>query len=133
MLPRTLLALIIPAALIGCDRPAPSTNPAVAPVVVAILTVHGRIESLPEKDNPASSLTIYHEDIPGWVRGDGTKGMRSMPMAFPVGANLNLEGFAIDDNVEFVIEQIPGDPIPYRVVRIRKLAADHKLDFTHKY
>lgn len=125
---RLLLPLLIPAAFVGCDRPAP--NPTAT--VVATHTVRGQIESLPEKDNPASSLTIKHEDIPGWDRGDGTKGMRSMEMAFPVAQGVSLDGLAIGDKVEFVVEQTPRDPVPYRVVRIGKLPPDAQLDFARK-
>lgn len=120
--------MLIPIAFAGCDRQAPSA----AASVVATHTVRGQIESLPEKDNPASSLSIKHEDIPGWDRGDGTKGMRSMEMAFPVAQGVSLDGLAISDKVEFVVEQTPRDPIPYRVVRIGKLPADTQLDFARK-
>ena len=91
--------MLIPIAFAGCERPAPNA----ATTVVATHTVRGQIESLPEKDNPASSLSIKHEDIPGWDRGDGTKGMRSMEMAFPVAQGVSLDGLAISDKVEFVV------------------------------
>ncbi len=122
-----LVAPLTTSMLPGCERAAPA-----APVI-ATLTARGRIESLPETDNPASGLSIWHEDIPGWIHDDGSKGMRSMPMEFPLAPNVSLQGLAVDDKVEFVVEQFKSGPIPHRLIRIQKLPATIELNFNHMY
>lgn len=89
---------------VGCTK-TPEKQSAVQPTAPEqIYTVRGRIASLPTAEKPGSSLQIEHEPIDNFVRQDGTLGMDSMTMPFPLAKGLSLEGLAKDDVVEFTFE-----------------------------
>lgn len=72
---------------------------------------------------------VHHEAIAEWLRPDGTKGMNSMTMPFPLADGVSLDGITIGDIVELTVIQYLGDKVPYRVSSIRKLPADTTLNF----
>lgn len=99
-----IVAIIFGLGPVGCSKP--PEKPAVAPAAPPeqVYTVRGRIEALPAGDKPGSSLRIEHEPIDNFVRQDGTMGMDSMSMPFPLAQGVALEGFAKGDIIEFTFE-----------------------------
>lgn len=92
-------------------------------------TVRGQISQLPDPAKPSATLQIHHEAIDDFARRDGTLGMDSMTMAFPLAPGVSLDGLAVGDMVEFVFE-LDWDATPtYRVTRIAKLPAGTELFF----
>lgn len=92
--------------------------------------IRGQIAALPKADDARSSLAIRHEAIDDF-KGVGGEiwGMDSMTMPFDVSDDLPLDGFAVDDKVQFtlVIDWF-GDPAQ-EVTSIEKLAPDTELEF----
>lgn len=131
--------LVLSAVLIACgvgllvvlsmNRPksAPAANGRGEPD--AVYATRGRIMMLPSPKNPAAELQIHHEPISEFVNANGTVGMPSMIMPFPVGSGTSLDGLAVGDPVEFDFAAwtTPGNR-HYEARRIRKLPADTKLD-----
>lgn len=78
---------------------------------------------------PGSQFYVHHEAIAEWRRPDGTKGMNSMVMAFPLAQGVSLEGLAIGDCVELTVTQFPGSRVPYQTQTIKKLPTETVLDF----
>lgn len=121
------VACVVAVPLVGCDSKPPSTAPAAKPGPTH--TVRGKVEGLPVKDKPSTSFMVHHEAIAEWLRPDGTKGMNSMTMPFPLADGVSLDGITIGDIVELTVIQYLGDKVPYRVSSIRKLPADTTLNF----
>lgn len=110
----------LPLTLPGCDRtPAPAAGPT--------HTVRAKVMGLPTANDPSSAFTLLHEDIPGWLAPDGSKGMHSMQMPFPVARGVSLDGVALGDKVEVTVRQFMSGPTPYEVSALRKLPPDTKL------
>jgi hypothetical protein len=104
-----------------------------------VYTVRGRIESLPERNNPRSRLRIHHEHIPAFKRRDGSvnqnrngqPGMLEMSMEFPLAAGVNISTLVPGDPVEFSFEVKWNSPPPgYELTSIRRLPADTRLDLS---
>jgi hypothetical protein len=125
----TLLGLALMCiTFVACERPKSASSRAATPPDHTYV-VRGRIEELPQPGSPASSLQIRHEPIPDYVRSDGTLGMNSMVMPFPVAPGLSLGGLAVGDAVEFVWEvRKTGDPRS-AVTKITRLPPDTPLNF----
>lgn len=111
----------------GRTSPAPVTSGRGEPD--AVYPTRGRIMMLPDPRNPAAELQIHHEPIDTFVNANGTVGMNSMIMPFPIGADESLGGLSIGDAVEFDFAAwtTPGNR-HYEARRIRKLPADTKLN-----
>ena len=92
--------------------------------------VRGQIAALPKAGDPQSSLAIRHEAIDDF-KGVGGEiwGMDAMTMPFDVSDDLSLDGFAVEDKVQFtlVIDWF-GDPAQ-AVTSIEKLSPDTELEF----
>lgn len=111
----------------GCTRSEPPP-----PKPDAVYTVRGRIEQLPEPGAARSTIQIFHEPIPSFVRPDGTLGMNAMAMPFPVAPGLSLDGFTVGDIVEFTWEHRKTGSPRYQMTAIRKLPADTVLDLERR-
>ncbi len=83
-------------------------------------TVRGKIRQLPT--TPSGEVFIRHEPIPAYRDRDGrVVGMHAMTMPFWLGEGVSLQGYEVNDTVEFVLEsQWAPTPID-RIVSIRKL------------
>jgi Cu/Ag efflux protein CusF len=84
---------------------------------------------LPRADSRTSELQIHHEAIDTFVNPNGTVGMPSMIMPFPLGTGSSLDGLEVGDAVsfDFAAWTTPGKR-HYEVRNLRKLPADTKLD-----
>ena len=92
--------------------------------------VRGIIESLPDPETGAGGLRIRHEAIPDLIGQSGEiEGMDSMTMPFPVGAEVDLAGFAVDDVVGFELTVDWEAARPVAVTAMEKLPADTELVF----
>ena len=85
-------------------------------------TVKGRVEQLPDPRVPGSMFQVHHEDIPGFVRQDGTLGMNAMTMPFPPAPGVSLEGLSVGDEVELTFEVLWDRIPPQQATAVRKLA-----------
>lgn len=110
-----------PLALSGCEKPAAAAK---GPTH----TVRGRVMGLPVSGDPSSAFSVHHETIKDWLRPDGTRGMNSMVMPFPLGKGVSLGEIAVGDAVELTVLQYTSGPTPYEVTAVRKLAADAALE-----
>lgn len=123
---------IFAALVLSCEKP-PAPAPAAATTRVSppenIYTVRGRIASLPAANKPGSSLQIEHEPIDNFVRQDGTLGMDSMTMPFPLAKDVALDGLAKDDLVEFVFEVRWKSQPRMQLTKITKLPPGTELHF----
>jgi len=63
-------------------------------------TVRGRVVDLPSPDRPASDFVLEHEEIPDFVRSDGSLGMPAMRMPFSSEEPIDLSRLKIGDKVE---------------------------------
>lgn len=102
-------------------------EPASEPHVYA---VRGKIQELPDPQDPLSGLYIRHEAIDDWVGMDGEiQGMDSMTMPFPVADDVTFEGIEIGDKVTFVLEvNYDADPA-VQVTEVTRLPEDTELEF----
>ncbi|GMV26455.1 MAG: hypothetical protein AMXMBFR58_24860 [Phycisphaerae bacterium] len=94
-------AAIAATSLVACTR---NTSPSLPPrssVAVKSYTVKGVIEAMPAADRPGSQFIVRHEEIPDFVRQDGTLGMKKMAMPFPLGPGVTLDGLSVGDAIEF--------------------------------
>lgn len=85
---------------------------------------------LPEAGKPTSEFLVHHEAIPEFVNFNGTKGMDSMTMPFPLGKGVDLSGLRVADVVEitFVVWMTPGQR-GFEVRGVKKLPGDTVLAF----
>jgi hypothetical protein len=95
----------------------------------AVYATRGRIMMLPSPQNPVAELQIHHEPIDSFVNANGTVGMGSMIMPFPLGPGETLDGLAVGDAIEFEFAAwtTPGNR-HYEARKLRKLPAETKLD-----
>lgn len=115
----------------GCSEKPPQAA-ASAEVHTAMYEVRGVITSLPDANNPTTSLNIKHEAIPDFVDARGkTVGMDTMTMPFPPADGLDLAPFAVGDKVEVTFEVTwgPGQN-GWQATIINPLPTDAELDFT---
>ncbi len=63
-------------------------------------TVRGLVVDLPAPDRPASDFVLEHEEIPDFVRSDGSLGMPAMRMPFSSEEPIDLSRIEIGDKVE---------------------------------
>ncbi len=130
--------IVLSAALIACGlgvlvvfsragrRPAPAIAERGAPD--ATYPTRGRIVMLPSTESIAAELQIHHEPIDTFVNANGTVGMPSMIMPFPLGKGDSLQGLAVGDAIgfDFAVWTTPGKR-HYEARNLRKLPADTKL------
>ncbi len=113
----------------GCpakeDPKAPTAISPTAPE--AVYTVRAKIAGLPAADKPGSSLQLQHEPIDNFVRQDGTLGMDSMTMPFPLAKGVSLDGFTVGDIVEVTFEVRWKSQPRFQTTRLVKLPADTVL------
>lgn len=135
MLSRILLVAVLAAPLAACDRSATEPTPTAPPTTPRgepndTYTVRGQVESVPSPDKPTAEFVVKHEAIDDFKNPNGTRGMNSMSMPFPLTKGLSLEGIAPGDKVEmtFVVWTTPGQR-GYEVRKITKLPADTELHF----
>jgi hypothetical protein len=130
MMTRRATVLLAAALLIGGGAALPACHRSGnAPPPDHIYTVRGRVETLPEPGATRRVMQIYHEAMPNFVRPDGTLGMESMSMPFPVAPGVSLEGIGVGDAVEFTWEyRKQGNP-RYQVTAIRELPPETRLEF----
>jgi hypothetical protein len=95
----------------------------------AVYPTRGRIVMLPNSASPLSELQIHHEPIDSFANPNGTVGMPSMTMPFPVDSESSLSGLAVGDAVafEFAVWSTPGSR-HYEVRKLVKLPAGTKLE-----
>ena len=92
----------------GTEAQAPKTH-------LVEYTVRGKVSALP---SAMSELLIQHEAIPEFRNPDGSLGMNTMQMEFPLG-----EGFTIGPDIA------PGDPV--ELTFVVEYAEDYKS--LHRY
>lgn len=111
----------------SCDR-SPATVQ--KPEPDAHYTTRGVVEQLPAKDNRLSDFVVHHEPIDHFKAFNGTTGMDSMSMPFPLNKSLSLDGLAIGDKVEveFVVWSTPGHR-GFEARKITKLPPETELRF----
>lgn len=121
------LFALIAAALTSCNRTPPEP---IRPEPDARYTVRGIIEQLPSKDNRLSEFVVHHEPIDDFKAFNGTVGMDSMSMPFPVARTLSLDGLAVGDrvSVEFVVWSTPGQR-GFEARSVTRLPPDTELRF----
>jgi hypothetical protein len=136
-MPRLLPIVLAAAALTlpACERnpsePAPPTPPAPSSRGEPddTYTVRGQIEQIPTPDKPTSDFIVHHEAIDNFKNPDGTLGMNSMSMPFPLAKGLRLEVVPGDIvELQFVVWTKPGHR-GYEVRKITKLPPDARLEF----
>jgi len=95
----------------------------------AAYPTRGRVVMLPSSESISAELQIHHEPIEAFVNANGTVGMPSMIMPFPLGADSSLEGLTVGNPVEFefAVWSTPGSR-HYEVRKLRKLPDETKLD-----
>jgi hypothetical protein len=109
----------------GCERtPAAVAGPT--------HTVRGRVMKLPVAGDPSSSFSLFHEEIPQWLRPDGTRGMNAMIMPFPLAKGVSLDGIVLDDIVELSVRQYTTGPLPYEATSVKKLPSDTPLTLPNR-
>ncbi len=113
---------------LSCEKAPTASNPSVSPPE-AVYTVRGRIAGLPAADKPGSGLQIEHEPIDNFVGMDGSQGMDSMTMPFPLAKGVSLEGLSIDDKVEFTFEVRWKSQPRMQLTKIVKLPVGTELHF----
>ncbi|NJL29440.1 MAG: copper-binding protein [Thermoanaerobaculia bacterium] len=88
-----------------------------------VYTVRGEIRRLPAAGKTPRELWLHHEDIPDFKDSKGeVVGMEAMTMPFPLADEVSLEGVAIGNHVEFVLEVRWNGKPPVVVSRLEKLA-----------
>lgn len=115
--PLILLAVLLFGATPSCEK---KQTAQFAPA--RAYTVRGVIEQLPDPKKPGSYLQIHHEAIPDFVSNGQAVGMSEMSMPFPTAPGVSLDGFHIDDAVEFILEVQEKPRMDYRVTRMVKMA-----------
>lgn len=131
-MPRVALIFALLLALLtfpACSRE-PSSPPPPRGAPDATYTVRARVVMVPSKDHPTAEFMLHHEAIPEFVNPNGTKGMVSMTMPFPVAKGVSLDSIAVGDAVEvtFNLWTTPGSR-GYEVSNIRELPKDTVLSF----
>jgi Cu/Ag efflux protein CusF len=126
----TVLAMALTLA-VGCSSsgPARDEDPGID-VEPRQYTVRGELVTVPETVDETTQIRIKHEAMPDLVGHDGeVSGMASMTMPFSMQEGLSLEGLAVGDKVEFVLDvdwnRMPG----MLVTEIRKLPPETELTF----
>lgn len=111
----------------ACHRTPPTPS---RPEPDAHYTTRAVIEQLPSKENPLAEFVAHHEPIDDFKAFNGTMGMDSMSMPFPLNKSVSLDGLAIGDKVEieFVVWSTPGHR-GFEARRITKLPAETELRF----
>lgn len=106
----------------------PPENAPPANTQVFEYTVRGIVAQLP---GPMNEFAVRHEAIPEFRNPNGSLGMNTMQMEFPLGDNIILaEDITPGDPVEmtFVVEY--GDAPRYYAAVVTKLPEDTVLDFS---
>lgn len=113
--------------LIACGESAPPT-PARGPAD-ATYTVRARVLTIPDPAKPTAEFVVVHEPIPDFVNPNGTKGMPSMAMPFPLKPGVTLDGIAAGDivRITFDLWTKPGQR-GYEATRVEELPADTVLE-----
>ena len=95
----------------------------------AAYMTRGRVMMLPSTTNPAAEFQIHHESIESFANPNGTVGVGSVIMPFPIGADSSLNDLAVGDPIEFefAVWTTPGKR-HYEARKIRKLPAETKLN-----
>jgi hypothetical protein len=92
--------------------------------------LRGRIEQLPQPNQPASEFMITHEAIDRFVDRDGkVTGMDPMSMSYPLAPGVSLAGLAVGEPVEFTLHVDWSVDPPAEITRIRKLPPNTKITF----
>lgn len=126
-----VLALGLPA----CDRPAHKPIPQSAGSSSkgepdAIYSVRGRVESVPIAGKPTSEFVVHHEPIDSFHNPDGTLGMSSMTMPFPLSKGLSINDLRVGDVVEmtFAVWTKPGN-LGWEARAVKRLPSETQLRF----
>lgn len=97
-------------------------------------TTRGQVAEVPAAGDPRKAFRVRHEAIPEYRRVDGTLGMNTMTMEFPLAEGVSLEGLEVGDVVRltFEVEYDPGFAKlrGYKAVEVAELPADTELDFS---
>lgn len=90
-----------------------------------VYTIRGEISRLPAPGRSPRELWIHHEAVPSFKDTEGeVVGMEAMTMPFPLAEAVSVEGLAVGDRVEFVLEvRWEGTP-PIVVSKVGKVAED---------
>lgn len=115
--PRCLLFCAALLIATGCGSPSAEPKPP------DVYTIRGEINRLPDPERRPRELWIHHEAVPTFKDSDGeVVGMEAMTMPFPLAEEVGLEGLAVGDRVEFVLEvRWEGSP-PILVRKVGKVA-----------
>lgn len=118
------------ALLAACEAPKPAAPAGPTGEPDATYTTRGKVEMLPDPRNPASEFVVHHEPIDDFKNPNGTKGMNSMSMPFPLARGVSLDGIAVGDVVEITFSHWsqPGN-MGYQATKVVELPPDTKLFF----
>ena len=95
-------------------------------------TLKGRVVSVPVEGRPGIDLIIHHQEIPEFVRIDGSLGMAEMAMPFPNPTGVPLEGVEPGMPVEFTFRvRWEGEPTGYWLASIRPLPPETELGLSN--
>jgi len=88
------------------------------------LQVRGVVKALPGPGIAANEILVKHEPIPDYRDESGNVvGMMAMTMPFYLAKSVSLDGIAVGDVVEMVVEQRIKPKFSDSVVAIKEIAA----------
>lgn len=117
------LPLLIVAILVACGGEPAEVQPA------RTYTLRGVVRELPEGERQ-EAITVHHEAIPDFVGLTGeSEPMAAMTMTFTLDPELQLDGVAVGQKVEFdLVVDWDGSP-PALVTRVAPLPTETELQF----
>lgn len=102
----------------------------------------GEIRELPIAGDPSTSLKIHHQQIPNFklkdgtvnANADGSTGMKSMIMPFPLSEGVSVEGLELNDKVKFTfaVDWSGQGKNAWEITKIEKIDASTVIDFSNK-
>lgn len=129
MLPPVAAAIVITVTGVSCDRHA-AAPPHVRGEPDAVYRVRGKVEQVPDPSKPMSEFIVRHEPIDDFRNPDGSLGMDTMSMPFPLATSASLDGIGAGDavEIEFAVWSKPGTR-GYEARRVVKLPDGTVLRF----
>ena len=125
------IAALAMISLASCGRATPADPPhSSRGEPDAVYTVRGRVEQVPAPEKPLAEFFVKHEPIDDFKNPDGTLGMDTMSMPFPLAKGVTLTGIAPGDLVEIdmAVWTKPGSR-GFEARRVTRLPPDTQLRF----
>lgn len=92
-------------------------------------TTRGIVIALPG-EKAYEEFMVRHEPIPDYVSVNGSIGMESMTMPFPLNDRTLIAGIAVGDKIEMTYGETFEPAFKAGVISIRKLPDDTQLNFS---